>query len=270
MRRRLPVRAFGGAAFVALLTCSVAACGDDSEAVTTPSTTVVAPEPWGRSFLATDGPPVRIEFTAEHEVRAQIECNTLSGAATLDADVLLIEALSGTEMGCDPERQEQDEELAAFLTSGPTLALDGNTLTLTGEDDTLVLLDRVVADPDRPLEGTRWVVDSLIDGDAVSSLPEGAGEAYLELAAGAVSGSGGCNEFSGDAVVDDGTITFGPLTTTDVACDETTMQLEAAVLAVLKGEVEWDVDARMLTLTGTDDADDETEDGPLGLGLRAN
>jgi heat shock protein HslJ len=269
MRRRLPVRAFGGAAFVVLLTCSVAACGDDSEAVTTPSTAVVAPEPWGRSFLATDGPPVRIEFTAEHELRAQIECNTYSAPATIVAGVLRVENLGGTEMGCDPERHEQDEELAAFLMSGPTLTLEDEKLTLTGETDTLVLTDRVVADPDRPLEGTRWVVDSLIDGDSVSSVPAGAGEAYLELAAGAVSGSGGCNEFSGEAVVDDGTITFGALVTTDMACDPAVMAHEAAVLAVLTGEVEWQIEARTLQLISTEDGPSGA-DGPPGLGLRAN
>jgi heat shock protein HslJ len=269
MRRCVPLRVFGGFAFVALLTSSVAACGDDSDAATTPSTTVVAVEPWGRSFLATDGPPVRVEFTAEHEVRAQIECNILSGPATLEAGVLRVENLAGTEMGCDPERHEQDEELAAFLTSGPTLTLEGEKLTLVGETDTLVLIDRVVADPDRPLEGTRWVVDSLIDGDTVASVPAGAGEAYLELAAGEVAGSGGCNEFSGEAVVDDGTITFGALVTTDMACEPAVMAHEAAVLAVLSGEVEWRIEARTLQLISTEDGPDDGT-GPLGLGLRAN
>ena len=33
--------------------------------------------------------------------------------------------------------------------------------------------DREVADPDRPLEGTRWVVDGIVAGDAVLSIPAG-------------------------------------------------------------------------------------------------
>jgi heat shock protein HslJ len=268
MRRLRSSRVLGGVVAVALLALLVAACGDDGDVETTPTTTTVPAEPWGRSFLATDGPPVRLEFTTDHQVRGQIECNTLIGNATIDGGVLHVDNMGGTEMGCDPERHAQDDALAALLMSRPMLTLDGDTLTIDGEDETLVLLDRVVADPDRPLEGTRWVVESLLDGDTVASMPQGAGEAYLELAAGEVSGSGGCNEFSGDAVVDGDTITFGAITTTDMACDPATMQVEAAVYAVLRGEVEWTIEARTLQLISTEDS--PGDDGPPGLGLRAN
>ena len=86
-----------------------------------------------------------------------------------------------TEMGCDPALHDQDEWLSQFLGSDPQIALDGDELTLTSGGVTITLLDREVADPDLPLVGTTWTVTSIISGDAVSTVPDGA-EATFEFA----------------------------------------------------------------------------------------
>ena len=54
-------------------------------------------------------------------------------------------------------------------------------------------------------------------------------------------------------------ITFGPIATTRMACDEPTMEVEAHVLDVLQGTVTYEIEADVLTLTN----------GDLGLTYRA-
>ena len=72
-----------------------------------------------------------------------------------------------------------------------------------------------------------------IDGDPI---PDTADVWLTITAEGAVSGRAGCNRYVGRADLDAGVLVFGPLATTQMACDERTMELEAAYLKAL-GEV---------------------------------
>jgi heat shock protein HslJ len=235
------------ASLLVALVVVAAACGDDDD-----TSTVGDDSPWGRTFVTDGPPPVQLTFR-DDEISARSECNTLLGTASIDGEVLVVTDVGSTEMGCDPDLHAYDDWLAGFLSSSPTISLDGATLTITGATDSLVLTDREVADPDRPLVGPRWVVDGLIDGDAVSSLPAGIAEApWLQFTEAAVEGSAGCNDFSAEVTIGDGTIEVAGLTTTDVGCDAPTMAVEGAVHAALTGTVAYETDADRLTLTASD------------------
>ena len=68
------------------------------------------------------------------------ECNTLFGPVDLsDGTVTLTGELASTKMACPPELMAQDDVLAAFFSAGPTWALDGEVLTLTGGSTTITL-----------------------------------------------------------------------------------------------------------------------------------
>jgi heat shock protein HslJ len=80
-------------------------------------------------------------------------------------------------------------------------------------------------------------------------VPTGSG-ATLTFADGQVSFAiGGCNSGSGDAVVGDGTIEVGDLMSTLIGCPSSAGDVEAAVTAVLAGEITYTIDADTLTLT---------------------
>lgn len=66
---------------------------------------------------------------------------------------------------------------------------------------------------------------------------------------GNVSGSSGCNGFGGTYEVKDSQITFSPIVSTLMACDEPRMTQENAVFQVLKDDVEYKIDGTTLTLT---------------------
>jgi len=265
MRTRLP---FASLLLPVLL---LAGCGDPP---TTAQAGQQADGPWGRDFLSSGvteagkdrplvaGSRIRLGFTDDGRLVANAGCNSMSGQAEVRDDRLVVADLATTEMGCDPDRHAQDQWLAGFLTSRPRLHLAGPELTLTGDSTEIRLADREVADPDRPLRGTRWVVDTVVDGQAASSVPEGA-DAHIILGQDSgFGGSTGCNQMGGTAVVDEdaGTITFRDVIATKIACDEDRMSLERAVLSVLDGKVTYEIAADRLTLT---------HPNGKGLGLRA-
>ena len=164
-----------------------------------------------------------------------------------------------TEMGCDPEREAQDQWLSGFLASKPAIALVANDLTLTSGATVVRLLDREVAEPDANIVGPTWTVVSIIDGDAVSSVPDGA-VATLQFAAdGSVLVNTGCNQGQGRWSNAGGGITFSEVILTKKACSGVEGQLEGAMLPILGGKADASIDASMLTL----------QSGAAGLQLQA-
>jgi heat shock protein HslJ len=186
-------------------------------------------------------------------VSANAGCNQLSGAYSLDGTTLVVDNLASTQMGCNPARQAQDEWLAAVLTGRPTVALSGDDLTLTTAKDELRLRDRRVADPDRPLIGTTWKVESIITPDAVSSVAGGEKAAFTFAAHGGVTGNTGCNEFTGAFERTPDTITFGRVAMTKMACTGGADTMERAVVALFDGRpVTYKIEADQLTMTNPD------------------
>ena len=59
------------------------------------------------------------------------------------------------------------------------------------------LLDREVAEPDLNIVGPTWTVESIIHGDAVSSVPAGAIATLVFKADGTIDVNAGCNRGGG-------------------------------------------------------------------------
>jgi heat shock protein HslJ len=206
------------------------------------------------------GTQIRLRFE-DGQVGASAGCNTIGGTYRLDDGRLVFEGGGMTEMGCDNERHAQDDWLAAFLGSRPTVAREGSELTLSSGTTVVVLQDREVADPDLPLTGTTWTVESLITGDAVSTIPGDAVATFAFADDGTVDLNTGCNTGGGSYEVLDGALRFGDLVITDRACDGPAGELEAAVLEVIGPDlVTYQVEAASLTLMA----------GDVGLGLRGD
>ncbi len=223
----------------------------------------------GRTFLSTsitdngaerplvDGTQVRLVFT-DGQLSASAGCNTIGGTYTIDGDTLVFTGGGMTEMGCDADRHAQDDWLSEFLGSRPDIVLDGNELTLSSGGVTMTLLDREVADPDLPLVGTTWTVTSIISGDAVSTVPDGAVATFEFAEDGTVAVNTGCNTGSGRYELSGTTLRFSGVAITEMACPGARGALEAAVIPVLGADaIEVTIEAGSLTLDA----------GDAGLGL---
>jgi len=218
----------------------------------------------GRTFLSTDlqgavlAPGSRISLAfKDGNLGASGSCNHMGGTYTIDGDRLTTTQLSMTEMACDEPRMAQDTWLARLL-ENVRINLTVDTLVLDDGTVRLTLLDRKVANPDRPIEGTRWVVDGIVSGQAVSSVPAGV-TASIRIAGGRVDVESGCNTGGGTVNVTADTLTFGPIATTQMACGPEAMAMEAAITRILADPVRYTVEADVLTLAA----------GDSGLTLRA-
>ncbi len=160
------------------------------------------------------------------------------------------DGLATTEMACQPaKRMDQDTWFADFLTSSPTLAVTGSTLTLTSGGTVLTLADQSAGQTAATLVGPTWNLDSIINADAVSSLPQGVASTITFADDGTVAIDDGCNSLSGGYTVDSGVITLGTLTSTLKGCQGQQAQVADSVQAVLQNEVTYSIDGQRLTLT---------------------
>ena len=154
-----------------------------------------------------------------------------------------------TMMGCEEDLAAQDTWLSELFTAGASAALDDASLTLTADDVTVEMEEEA----DVAVSGTKWTLDGLIEGDAVSSLPAGVEAPTLDIAEdGTANVFTGCNTGGTTVTVGEGTLSIDPMRLTMMACDGEAGTVEAAVLAVLDGEVEMAIDSKTLTLTKGD------------------
>jgi heat shock protein HslJ len=229
---------------------AVAACSS-SGASTAP--TPAALDLNGHTYLSTGstgvtlvpGTQVTITFK-DANLSASAGCNSMGGAYKLEGDHLTTAQMITTEMGCAAPLMAQDQWLAKFLTD-VRLAQDGATLTMTQGATTLTLLDKTVATPDKPIEGTLWILDAIASGGAASSIPQGV-VSTLRIVDGKAEVDTGCNTGGGDVTVTGDSLTFGPLVLTKKACQADTAAVEAAVTKVLTGTVVYEIDADALVL----------------------
>ena len=215
----------------------------------------------GRTYLSTQvsengqprplvaGTRIRLRFSDDgRRISLDAGCNNIAGDASIERDRLVVRNMASTAMGCDPPRHEQDEWLSKVVSGSPEIRASGPDLVLSSGTTELRLKDREVADPDRPLVGTRWVVETIVDRDIASSVPQGA-TAYAILGSdGTFVGSTGCNEMGGSATPASKTIRFANVFTTKMACQQDRMRLEQAVLTVLRDEVGYEIEADLLRL----------------------
>ena len=238
-----------------LLVCLLAACGDETgvEAVRDP------PHPLaGRTLVVTevteDGQPrplvagseARFVFEVD-TMRMSAGCNILSGGYELEGDRLVLGQLGGTEMGCPEDLMAQDAWLAGLFAEPVTLQED--PLALVSGSVVLRLADREQVSPDVALRGTRWLLDGLVDGEVVSSVPAGA-EASLRIdRRGRAAVWTGCNSGSGRVEVGEGTLHWESLVTTLKGCTGPAGEVERTVVEVLQDRTTYEIVERQLTIT---------------------
>lgn len=240
------------------------AAGSSSSVATTTEEAVDAALVDGHTFrsqsVLVDGTPtplvagttITLTFTAG-ELQARAGCNSLAGRYRFDGDVLHVEGLGSTAMGCDAALMDQDEWLIGQLTAGPEMVARDETLTLRNGGTEIVLVDelRGAAGAGASLEGTNWVVDTLYEGESASSVPAGT-SAGIRIDGSTLTVTGGCNSGGTTVAVDGARLLVDPLVTTQKACGDDAMRVEQHLLVVLGASPMFALEGGKLRLdTGT-------------------
>lgn len=261
--RPVVIGAFAIATLAAACADDTTVAGDNAGEADAPITLV------GRTFWSTavtdgdepfelvDGTRIQLRFSAD-EISADAGCNNLFTAYTLDGDTIVAEGGGMTEMGCDPERHAQDDFVIGFLTSRPTYQLSGDTLSLTNASgQTIELLDKEVADPDRTIDGQAWEVTGFFDETAAWSTAV-ASPATLDFRGGLLSGTSGCGPIPVDLTFDlqpDRLVLTGEVDMPEWCgdADELTKEYADTLASVLaSGQLAFAIDGPNLRLTGPD------------------
>lgn len=185
-------------------------------------------------------------------------CNSYSGSYDLEGDDLTIGGLGGTDMGCEPDLMDAEAAYLEALAVVNRAGMDEGFLTLTGPD--VELRFRTLPPvPTSELVGTRWVLETLLDGEVASST---LGEpAELELSDdGTLTGSTGCRELTGAWTVQGDLVHLTDLDAGTDECPRNVRPQDAQVVEVLGDGFQVQIAGDSLTLTET---------GGLGLVYRA-
>jgi heat shock protein HslJ len=156
-------------------------------------------------------------------------CNQWFAGYTLDGQNLTFGDIGSTLMMCTGPGGDIETFYFADLGSVRTWAIDGTTLTLSGEIGPVLAFEpRAASGP--ALDGD-WVVTGYNDGQGAFVTVDD-GSIQLSIAGEQLSGTAGCNRFMGAITQDADTIAIGQLGSTEMFCDGL-MEREAAVMASL-------------------------------------
>jgi heat shock protein HslJ len=197
---------------------------------------------------------LRLTFGQNGCLAADTSChNEMTAPYEVDQTRLLVGQALYTGVGCDASELEMRRHalMAAALESNPVFALDGDRLRIAGNGLTVDLLDRKVADPDRPLQGTLWTVQLFLDKDgggtghtALATLRFESGQLGVELP--------GWSTGSTAAAVTGPKVQIEQLRMSDIRCDVAQRKVKNALEALLSGEFMYTIDAETLILRRAD------------------
>ena len=94
-----------------------------------------------------------------------------------------------------------------------------------------------------------WILDTSSLATQVAKVPTDL-RIDLTFTGEQVSGSSGCNTYGGIFQAIGGSISIGPLHSTQIACDHATIEAEAAYLRSLEGATAYQATSTILQLTG--------------------
>ncbi len=190
---------------------------------------------------------MRVDATfAEGKVAGSSGCNVYNAPVTISEATIEVGPAATTSMACDEDRTSLEQAYLGNLANAATFTATSDTLTLFDSSGTSILIFAAAAA--NPLEGS-WDVTGYNNGkQAVVSPVEGTTLTAI-FTADQVSGSSGCNTFSGGYTIEGATLTIGPLASTMKACaDEATNEQEQQFLAALQASTAFDQTGNVLTL----------------------
>ena len=207
------------------------------------------------------GDAMYLGFGAQsNELSFSAGCNSFGASYSMTENILNVSEMSGTEMGCDNALMEQDQWLANFLSSGPTLLFETPTLTLSNDGVVLTFQDRTVQNPAQSLDAGKWIIDTIFNDETASSLMLNV-EPYVQFGNdGSLDLFTACNSGMGTYTeIETGVLDISVEAYSDAWCgDENSQTMESQMVFLFLDLVEYSIDGSRITLM--------SQDGTQGIG----
>ncbi len=211
------------------------------------------------------GSTVTALFTTDG-ISGSTGCNTYTGNFTYDNATLTFTPFIATKMACtDNNAMSQETAFLSALQSATGYQITNGQLQIMYPDGVLTFnADTTTPTPSAPatpivntdpslggLGGVQWTLVNYGPGaEPVAVLPDA--PVNIDFTQQGVSGSSGCNQYSGTFVYNNNTLTFSPLVSTQKACAENIMTQESAYLAALQGATGYQVAGNQLQISYPD------------------
>jgi heat shock protein HslJ len=232
---------------------TLAACGSSSEPRATTGLPLESTS-WGLTSYA-DDTGTQVDVPDDVTVSAVFDqgtvsgtsgCNRFSAPYETEGSSLTIGAAASTLIACSEPQASVEAAVLLALADTASYATDASTLTLLDGEDALLVFE--VVQP-VSLTGTGWTATGINNGQqAVTSLVAGTTVTATFTEDGTVSGTAGCNRFTGDYLVDGESVQIGPLATTRKACEADVMTQESAFIAAMQNATTVAIDGSALEL----------------------
>lgn len=231
--------------FCILLAGLLTACGGSASQGSLEGTAWVLEQIDGQPLVENTLPT--LSFGADGQASGHGSCNGFGGSYETENKKLTFGPLMSTLMACleTGVMEQESAYLQALQAAAAYEVKDGHLLIL----DAAGQVRLTFAPQDLSLEGKTWNLTAFNDGqNLVSVMPDA--QISAEFKAGNISGTGGCNSYSGAFTQEGKKLSFGPLAATEMACLEPAglMEQEAAYLSALSKVASYSMTGNKLTL----------------------
>ena len=195
-----------------------------------------------------------IEFGADgRTISGSTGCNLYSGDVTIGQGTISMAQVSVTERACTPlEIMEQEALFLEILTSTNGFALADGMLELKSAEGSVSFIEPAPV-VDAALNGTTWVLDTLIDAEvAMSVLTTTTPSLTVDTRDGSMKGTTGCNGFSGTVAIEGSGFTVAEMAWTEIGCEPDIMRQETLILDVLQNAERYEIEGDHLTIFSTE------------------
>jgi heat shock protein HslJ len=185
---------------------------------------------------------ITLQFDDEGRATGSGGCNQFGGGYAVENDGIQFSQVITTERAClNDDVMAQESAFYAALNEAVLFSVTENELTITyGDNQTLTFA------PLTALSNTRWTLTAL-NGEAPTAA------ITLEFGVGnRAGGSGGCNTFGSGYTVSGDAISFQPVISTMMACEQGIMTQESAFFEALQSAYSFTVTDEELTIMYAD------------------
>ena len=183
---------------------------------------------------------------AEGKVSGSSGCNLYNAPVTITGATIKVGNAATTSMACDPAKTALEQAYLGNLAKAATFTAAKDVLTMFDSGGKSILVYSAAAA--NPLEGS-WDVTGYNNGKQAVVSPVTGSTLTAIFTADSVSGSAGCNTYSGTYTLDGTSLKIGPLATTMKACsDQAVNDQEQQFLAALQASTTFDHTGNVLTL----------------------
>ena len=175
-----------------------------------------------------DNSRAELIFGSDGSLSGNASCNSFSGSYSLSDQELTVGQLAVTMMACPDQLSELERNFLSILTGTSRFSINAEGLMLITSDDGDSIVARRAPD-ERSLAGSNWSVSSI----AGNELPEDSPAELRFGEDGNLSGSTGCNRFTGSFKLDGNELLAESLAVTRMACPEPQAGYERDFLQIL-------------------------------------